>query len=116
DIVGQRGQRVLHDGDAVAAAAEYVVHAAPAGAVGEGAVHQHDVADGAVFTGGGGRGGLRVRGEGGGQRGSQQGGEDPVHGRVLGWVGRRRASGDDWPVEALCPRRRAMGRPGVREI
>ena len=48
DVVGERGQRVLDDRDAVAPRGQVVVDAAPARAVGERAVDQHDVLDGLV--------------------------------------------------------------------
>jgi hypothetical protein len=43
-VVVQGQGRVLDDGDAVAAGGERVVHALPAGAVDEPAVHEDDVA------------------------------------------------------------------------
>ena len=43
DVVGERGRRVLDDGDGVALAGQDAVNALPAGAVDEAAVNEDDV-------------------------------------------------------------------------
>jgi hypothetical protein len=45
DVVGERGQRILHDADLVAALGQFVINAAPARAICKCAMHQHDIAD-----------------------------------------------------------------------
>ena len=45
DILLQRGQRLLDNGDAVSVLDQNVVDRFPARAIGEGAVHHHDVLD-----------------------------------------------------------------------
>lgn len=44
-VVLERGQRVLHDADGITATGQFLVDAAPARTVGEGAVNENDVAD-----------------------------------------------------------------------
>src|SRR5690606_37648609 len=46
DVVGERGEGVLHDAYAIAARGEFVIDAAPTGTVDEGAVHEDDIAHG----------------------------------------------------------------------
>src|SRR5688572_2238575 len=46
DIVGKRGQRVLNDGNAMAALRELVIDSAPARAIRESAMHQYYIPDG----------------------------------------------------------------------
>lgn len=52
DVLGERRERVLDDGDAVATARQLVVNAPPAGPVGKRAVHQHHIPGGRCLGGG----------------------------------------------------------------
>ena len=45
DVIFERGERVLDDGDREAPRRQVVVHATPAGTISEGAMHQHNVLD-----------------------------------------------------------------------
>ena len=104
-VGGERGRRVLHDGDVVAVALQDVVDAPPARAVDEAAVHQDDVPDLARrFR----TGGWDQRSRSEGRPGREQRSERPH--RSISFQGRAREIPRRMPNAATATPRRIAGR------